>query len=176
LLSGTAFVFSEITMTHLCLHTRLFLRTIVTAMAFVAFAHSAAAQSVQVQNPWARATVQAQKSAGVFMNLTSPTDARLVGASSPVAAIGEVHEMRLEGDVMKMHPLKGGLELPAGKTVELKPGSYHIMLMDLKTSLAKDTTIPLTLVFADAKGLESKTELTVPVKAMAHMGAMAHTN
>jgi copper(I)-binding protein len=99
-----------------------------------------------------------------------------VGASSPVAAVGEVHEMRLEGDVMKMHPLKGGLELPAGKTIELKPGSYHIMLMDLKMSLNKDSTIPLTLNFVDAKGVESKTELNVPVKAMTHMGAMAHTN
>jgi copper(I)-binding protein len=77
---------------------------------------------------------------------------------------------------MKMRPIKGGLELPAGKTVELKPGSFHIMLMDLKTSLTKDTTIPLTLVFVDAKGVESKTELTVPVKAMAHMGAMAQAN
>jgi copper(I)-binding protein len=134
------------------------------------------AQAVQVQNPWARATVAAQKSAGVFMNLSSPTDKRLVGASSPVAAFGEVHEMRLEGDVMKMHALKAGLELPAGKTVELKPGSYHIMLMDLKTSLTKDSTIPLTLSFVDAKGVESKVELTVPVQAMAHMGGMAHTN
>jgi copper(I)-binding protein len=163
-------------MTTLRLSKRLSIRNTVSAVALVTLSVGAWAQAVQVQDPWARATIQAQKSAGVFMNLTSPTDARLVGASSPVAAVGEVHEMRLEGDVMKMHPLKGGLELPAGKTVELKPGSYHIMLMDLKTSLAKDSTIPLTLIFADAKGVESKTELTVPVKAMTHMGAMAHTN
>jgi copper(I)-binding protein len=163
-------------MTTLRLSKRLSIRNTVSAVALVTLSVCAWAQAVQVQDPWARATIQAQKSAGVFMNLTSPTDARLVGASSPVAAVGEVHEMRLEGDVMKMHPLKGGLELPAGKTVELKPGSYHIMLMDLKTSLAKDSTIPLTLIFADAKGVESKTELTVPVKAMTHMGAMAHTN
>ncbi len=143
------------------------------AAAFALLSSAALAQTVTVQDAWARATVQAQKSAGVFMRLSSATDARLVGASSPVAAIGEVHEMRLEGDIMKMHPLKGGLELPAGKTVELKPGSYHIMLMDLKTALTKDSTIPLTLNFVDAKGVESKTELTVPVKAMAHMGAMA---
>jgi copper(I)-binding protein len=110
------------------------------------------------------------------MSLEAATDVRLVGSSSPVAAVGEVHEMRLEGDVMKMRLLKGGLELPAGKTVELKPGSYHIMLMDLKTSLVKDSTIPLTLTFLDAKGVESKAELTVPVRAMAHVGAMAQAN
>ena len=153
-----------------------FLRSAVRAFAQFSLSYCAWGQSVLVQNPWARATVQAQKSAGVFMNLEAASDMRLVGASTPVAAVGEVHEMRLEGDVMKMRLLKGGLELPAGKTVELKPGSFHIMLMDLKTSLTKDTTIPLTLVFLDAKGVESKTELTVPVKAMAHMGAMAHAN
>jgi copper(I)-binding protein len=168
--------FIEITMTHLCLTKRHLLRNTVASLALATLSYGSWAQAVQVQDPWARATVQAQKSAGVFMRLAAPTGARLVGASSPVAAFGEVHEMRMEGDVMKMHALKGGLELPAGKTVELKPGSYHIMLMDLKTSLTKDTTIPLTLVFVDAKGVESKTELTVPVRAMAHMGAMAHTN
>ena len=159
-----------------CLSNRPSLRKLVSAVVLTTLSVCAWAQAVQVQDPWARATVQSQKSAGVFMRLVSPTDARLVRASSPVAALGEVHEMRLDGDVMKMHPLKGGLELPAGKTVELKPGSYHIMLMDLNTSLTKDSTIPLTLVFADAKGVETKTELTVPVKAMTHMGAMAHTN
>ena len=76
---------------------------------------------------------------------------------------------------MKMHAMKDGLEIPAGKTIELKPGSYHVMLMDLKTPLLKDTTIPVTLLFVDAKGVESKTELTVPVNAMAHM-QMSHTS
>lgn len=168
--------FTENFMTTHSITKRHFLRNSVGALAFATLACGAWAQAVQIQNPWARATLQAQKNAGVFMNLASPTDARLIGASSPVAAFGEVHEMKLEGDVMKMRQLKGGLELPAGKTVELKPGSYHIMLMELKTSLVKDTTVPVTLVFVDAKGVESKTELTVPVKAMTHMNAMAHSN
>ena len=76
---------------------------------------------------------------------------------------------------MKMHALKDGLEIPPGKTVELKPGSYHVMLMDLKSPLMKDTMIPVTLVFVDSKGVESKTELTVPVNSMAQM-QMSHTN
>ena len=137
--------------------------------------NGAMAEAVTVSNPWARATVQGQKGAGVFMTLTSTVDTRLMSASSPVAAFGQVHEMRMEGDVMKMHALKEGLEIPAGKTVELKPGSYHVMLMDLKTPLLKETTIPVTLVFIDAKGVETKTELTVPVNAMAHM-QMSHTS
>lgn len=159
-------------MTHLSLQSRSFLCQAISALVLASLSYAALAQHVVVQDPWARATVQAQKSTGVFMRLASPSDARLVGVSSPVAAFGEVHEMRMDGDVMKMHALKRGLELPAGKAVELKPGGYHIMLMDLKQALAKNSTIPLTLTFVDAKGVESKTELTVPVKAMAHMGTM----
>jgi copper(I)-binding protein len=71
--------------------------------------------------------------------------------------------MKMEGDVMKMRALQGGLDLPAGKTVELKPGGYHVMLMDLKAALPKDSTVPMTLVFKDAKGVESKVEVKAPV-------------
>jgi copper(I)-binding protein len=75
--------------------------------------------------------------------------------------------MKMVDGVMKMAEVKGGLELPAGKAVELKPGGYHIMLMDLKQPLEKDSTLPLTLIFKDAKGVESKLELKLPVNAMA---------
>jgi copper(I)-binding protein len=156
--------------------TRLITSRFAVAVLLVAFiCNVAMAETVTVSNPWARATVQGQKGAGIFMTLTSPVNTRLVSASSPVAAFGQVHEMRMEGDVMKMHAMKDGLEIPAGKSVELKPGSYHVMLMDLKAPLMKDTTIPVTLVFIDAKGVESKTELTVPVNAMAQMH-MTHTS
>ena len=80
--------------------------------------------------------------------------------------------MKMDGDVMKMRAVQGGLDLPAGKTVELKPGGYHVMLMDLKAALPKDTTVPMTLVFKDAKGMESKVEIKVPV-ATAAPGAPA---
>jgi copper(I)-binding protein len=128
------------------------------------------AQTVEVKDTWARATVPGQKATGAFMKLTAKEGSKLVSASSPVAGVTEVHEMKMDGDVMKMRAVQGGLELPAGKAVELKPGGYHVMLMDLKSTLQKDTTIPLTLVFKDAKGVESKTELTVPV-SMAAPGA-----
>ena len=79
----------------------------------------------------------------------------------------------MEGDVMKMRALPS-LDLPAGKAVELKPGGYHIMLMDLKQPLAKDSKVPLTLLFKDAKGVESKLELSVPVSTAVPGAAGMH--
>ena len=126
------------------------------------------AQIVEVKGAWARATVQGQMATGAFMKLTAREGTRLVSASSPVAGVTEVHEMSMDNGVMKMRAIPG-LDLPAGKAVELKPGGYHVMLMDLKAPLQKDTTIPLTLVFKDAKGVETKTELKVPVNSAAPM-------
>lgn len=127
---------------------------------------AAQAQSVDVKDAWARATVPGQKATGAFMKLTSKDGSRLVGAASPVAGVVEVHEMKMEGDVMRMRAI-AGLDLPAGKAVELKPGGYHVMLLDLKTALRKDSSIPLTLVFKDAKGVESKVEVSLPVLTLA---------
>ena len=146
--------------------------TAAVACATALLCQAAMAQSVEIKNAWVRATVQGQKATGAFMSLSSTDGSRLKSVSSPVAGVAEVHEMRVEDNVMKMKALPNGLELPAGKTVELKPGSYHVMLMDLKAALPKDSTIPLTLVFVDSKGVESKTELTLPVTAMAPMRAM----
>jgi copper(I)-binding protein len=121
------------------------------------------AQTVEVSGVWARATVPGQRATGAFMHLISKEGSRLVAASSPVAGVAEVHEMKLEEGVMRMRAVPGGLELPPGKTVELKPGGYHLMLMDLKQPLPKESTIALTLVFQDAKGAQTRTELKVPV-------------
>jgi hypothetical protein len=124
------------------------------------------AQTIEVKDAWVRAVVADQKATGAFMKITAREGSRLIGASSSVAGVTEVHEMKLQGDVMTMRAVAGGLEIPAGKTVELKPGGYHIMLMDLKAPLAKDSTVPLTLVFKDAKGVESQVAIKVPVRAM----------
>jgi len=131
------------------------------------------AQTVEVQDAWARATVQGQMATGAFMKLTAKEGSRLVAASSPVAGVTEVHEMAMDNNIMKMRAVPG-LDLPAGKAVELKPGGYHVMLMDLKAPLKKDTTIPLTLVFKDARGVESRTELKVPVNTAAPMAEHKH--
>ena len=125
------------------------------------------AQNVDVKNAWVRASVQGQKATGAFMQLTASQPTTLVGVASPVAGVAEVHEMKMDGDVMRMRALPNGLALPAGKTVALTPGGYHVMLMDLKATLPKDSTIPLTLTFKNAKGEQSQVELKVPVATTA---------
>jgi hypothetical protein len=144
---------------------------IIVAALLAGMAH---AQTVDVKDAWVRTSVQGQKATGAFMKLTAKDGAKLVAASSPVAGVTEVHEMKMEGDIMKMKAVAGGLDLPAGKTVELKPGGYHVMLMDLKAALPKDSTIPLTLVFKDAKGVESRLELKVPVATAPMAAAHKH--
>ena len=144
----------------------------IRALAFLTLAGAAwvaSAQTVNVQDAWARASVQGQKATGAFMKITASADTKLVSVVSPVAGVAEVHEMKMDNGVMTMRAVEGGLALPAGKAVELKPGGYHVMLMDLKLPLQKDTTIPVTLVFKDAAGKETRTELKVPVSTTAPM-------
>ena len=130
------------------------------------FSQNALAQAVDIKNAWVRSTVPGQKATGAFMTITAKDGAKLVGVASPAAGVAEVHEMKMEGDVMKMRAVQNGLDLPAGKAVELKPGGYHVMLMDLKSALPKDSSTALTLTFKDANGVESKVELKVPVAAV----------
>jgi periplasmic copper chaperone A len=139
----------------------IFLLFLSVAMSFHAVAQNTIAD-VAVKDAWVRTSVPGQKASGAFMTLTSKTELRLVGASSPVAGVTEVHEMKMNGDVMQMRAVPS-LDLPAGKAVALRPGGFHIMLLDLKAALPKDSTVPLTLMFKDAKGVESKVELMVPV-------------
>lgn len=149
-------------------------RSLTVMLAALALAGLAQAQ-VTVGEPWVRGTVAGQKATGAFMTLTSATEAKLMSATSPVAGLVEIHEMSMDGGVMRMGAVKGGLPLPAGKAVELKPGGYHVMLLDLKVPLAKGGSVPLTLVFKDARGVESKVELKVPVATVApgaKMGSM----
>jgi len=128
------------------------------------------AQSIAITNSWVRATVQGQKATGAFMTVTSKENAKLVAVSSPVAGIVEIHEMKMDKDVMKMAALPNGLDLPAGKAVDLKPGGYHIMLMDLKLSLTKDVAVPLTLTFQDSGGKKSQQVVQVPVSVQPPSG------
>ncbi len=147
-------------------------KSLMTAVALAAttFGVLAADAAVEVKNAWARATVTGQMATGAFMTLTAKDGVTLVGVASPAAGVAQVHEMKMDGGVMKMAEVKGGLVLPAGKAVELKPGGYHLMLMDLKAPLAKDSMVPVTLTFKDAKGIESKLELKLPVAVVAPGG------
>jgi copper(I)-binding protein len=122
---------------------------------------------VTVKDPWVRATVAQQKATGAFMQITSAQDARLVEAKSPVAGVVEIHEMAMEKDVMRMRALPNGLDLPAGKTVELKSGGYHVMLMDLKQQMKEGETVPMTLVVEGKDKKRSTIEVKAPVKPLA---------
>ena len=107
---------------------------------------------LQIDRPWTRATPGGAQTGGGFLNLvnTGGTPDRLVSARSPAADKVEIHEMKMEGSIMRMRELDKGLELPAGGTVELKPGGYHLMFMGLKAPFAAKSRVPLTLVFEKA--------------------------
>ena len=124
---------------------------------------------VTVQEPWVRGTVAQQRGTGMFARITSAQPARLVSASSPAAGVVEIHEMTMQGDVMRMRAIPG-LDLPAGKTVEFKPGGLHLMLIDLKQPLEPGKSVPVTLVI-ESGGKRESLELKVPVRALAGQAA-----
>lgn len=133
-----------------------------------ALALAQAAALVKVENAWLRPAVAGQSGTGGFARITSDKGATLVGLASPVAGVAEVHEMAMEGDVMKMRAIES-LPLPAGKPVELKPGGHHLMLMQLKQPLAAGGTVPVTLKLkgADGKLIEQRVDFKVSATAPA---------
>ena len=139
-----------------------------TTLAVCAFAQV----PLKVEGAWVRSTVPGQQGTGAFMKLTSTQALQLVRVVTPVAGTADVHEMKMKGDLMLMRPVDK-LDLPPGQTVELKPGGYHLMLQDLKKPLPPGSTVPLTLVLRDAKGAQSKLELTLPVATRAPVASAA---
>ncbi|MEW5887793.1 MAG: copper chaperone PCu(A)C [Pseudomonadota bacterium] len=135
----------------------------------LALSSAAALADVTVQDPWVRGTVPAQKTTGAFMTLTSDSDAALVGASSPLAEVTEIHAMHMEGGVMKMRAVER-LELPAGKAVELKPGGYHIMLVGLKRQPNKDEAVPIILRIEGKDKSVKSVEVRAQVRALTEAG------
>jgi copper(I)-binding protein len=119
---------------------------LLAAMSFVAPA--ARAQSVNVDQPWARATAPHATSAGVYMTLTAGMTDRLIGGRTPVATIVQVHETAQDNGIMRMIMVPGGLLLPSARKVMLAPGGYHLMLMGMTEQLRPGDTFPLTLHFA----------------------------
>lgn len=119
----------------------------------------ACAADIKIENAWVRAPAPGQAVVGGFMDITSPVEARLVAAQSPVAAVTELHEMGMKQGVMTMRAVSH-IALPAGRTVKLAPGGLHLMLIDLKKPLKPGDKVPLTLK------LESgKTSRTLAVEA-----------
>jgi len=115
---------------------------------------------VEARAAWVRGTVLGQTTAGAYMQLTSDRRASLLGAESPAADSAEIHEMTMEGSVMRMRAVPR-LELPPGKTVELRPGGRHMMLVGLKRSLKKGDLVPIRLKVE----LSDKTIKTIQVLA-----------
>jgi periplasmic copper chaperone A len=120
-----------------------------------------AADLVQVREPWAKATAPGQKVGGVYMKIVARENLRLTGVKSAVAETAEVHQMKMENGMMRMRAVPF-LELPAGKTVKLEPGGYHIMLFDLRQSLVAGQKLKLELTVEDA----SKRKHRVAVEAV----------
>lgn len=135
-------------------------------VAVLAFSSASAFAQVAVVDPWVRATVPQQQASGAFMKLTAERGTRLVEARSPVAGVVELHEMAMEGNVMRMRAVPG-IDLPAGRAVELRPGGYHVMLMSLKQTLTAGDTVPITLVFEDADRQRRTVEVKAPVRPLA---------
>src|SRR5512139_4214026 len=111
-----------------------------------------------------------QKVSAAYLQIQSDADARLVGASSTVVPRVEVHEMKMDGDVMRMREVKA-IDLPQGKTVSLQPGGYHIMLMNLQKPIAAGDVIPLSLVIESGgkrQTVEVKVEARAPNQPMQH--------
>ncbi len=124
-----------------------------------------AQSQTRVTDAWVRGTVAEQKATGAFMQLTSVTGGKLVSVSSTAAGVVEIHEMKMEGSTMQMRAIRG-LDLPAGKPVALKPGSYHMMLLDLKAPLVAGSTVDLTLVVEGKDGKRETVRVKAPVRAL----------
>lgn len=137
------------------------MRRILIATLVWAAAGSALAQ-VNVSSAWARATVPGQGGTGAFMTLVSKDGGKLLGAASPVAGVVELHEMAMDKNVMKMRAI-AALDLPAGREVQLKPGGYHVMLLDLKRPLkvGEKVQIELRLETRDGKRITQPVEVEV---------------
>jgi hypothetical protein len=132
-----------------------------------AFAQGNETSTIAVEQPWARATPAGALTGAAYMTLENKTNAadHLTGVSSNVAAQVQIHEMAVVDGVMQMRQVAEGLPIPAGGSVILKPGSYHVMLIGLKRPLVAGETFPLTLTFANAENIS----ITVPVQAMGAM-------
>jgi copper(I)-binding protein len=143
----------------------------IVAAAFVAWLAAPAAHAqVTVKEAWVRATVPQQKATAAFMQLTSVHGGRLLEARSPVAKVVEIHEMSMANQVMRMRPVEA-VELPAGKTVELKPSGYHIMMMELAGQIKEGDSVPLTLVVEHKDGKRESIELKVVARPLTATGS-----
>jgi copper(I)-binding protein len=141
-------------------------------IASIALASTAFAQTTVV-DPWIRATVPQQTASGAFMQLRSADKARLVAVTSPVAASVQIHKMEMAGQMMKMREVDA-IDLPAGETVNLASGGYHVMLLGLKRQLKEGDIVPLSLIVERKKGQRETIAVKAPVKPLTFAVPMHH--
>jgi copper(I)-binding protein len=129
---------------------------------------------VTVKDAWVRATVVQQKATGAFMNITSTQEAKLIAVSSKAAKSVELHTMEMDNNVMKMRQIDN-VSLAAGKTIELKPGSMHIMLLGLNEQAKEGDIINLTLTIEGKDKKQQNIDVKATVKAMGTQKPAAHS-
>jgi copper(I)-binding protein len=125
---------------------------LLVALATAASAHDYTVGSLKINHPWSRATPKGASVAGGYMKITNngTTPDRLTGGSTEAAQKFEIHEMSMDGGVMKMRELPNGVEIPPGATVELKPGSYHVMMTGIAKPFEKGERVKASLSFEKA--------------------------
>lgn len=126
--------------------------------------------TLEIGDPWARATPPTAPAGGGFMTITNKGTApdRLISVKSPAAGMVQVHEMKMEGNVMRMRELDGGLAIPPGATVALAPGGFHLMMMGLKAPLKQGERVPVTLVFEKAGTIDVELAIVAMGATSAH--------
>ena len=146
------------------------LAALVAVLALPASALDYKVGAIEIVQPWTRATPPTAESGGGYLVLknTGTTPDRLIAVKSPAADKVEIHEMKMDGNIMRMREVEKGIEIPPGATVELKPGGFHVMFMGLKAPFAKEAKVPLTLVFEKAGSID----VDLMVQAMGALAPM----
>ncbi len=146
------------------------MKKLLAAVLLTGFWQATSASGMDIDHPWARATVEGMSMGGVFLTIENETkqDDVLVAASSPVSQKVELHNHINDNGVMRMREVEGGIPLPKGQKVMLKPGSYHVMLMGLKKPLKVGDEFPLTLKFKNAQAKTVTVEVENAPKGMKH--------
>ena len=137
---------------------------LLSTIAVGAFAHEYKLGELEIGHPWTRATAKGQPTAAGYLSVENngSTDDRLVSASAPFAEKTELHSMSMDNGVMKMRPVDGGIDLPAGETVKLEPSGLHIMMIHPDQPLVVGTKVPLHLTFEKAGGIDVELAVEKP--------------
>jgi len=138
------------------MRTSILFACVLSLAAVAAAAQEFKAGPLEIDQPWSRATPKGAKVAAGYLTIknTGTDPDRLVSVTSPAAGKSEIHEMSMEKGVMKMRPVPGGVEIKPGETVELKPGSFHIMMTGLKSPIERGKPFKASLTFEKAGPVE----------------------